>query len=613
MRVGLCRAGLLRAGGLHPIRAGMGRVLLYVGCGYILLVLVSSALFTGPGGLPLLVLAAIVFFLYRSGVLAKLRPQANEPFELARALGSPAARDDGLLSDALGYACRFDEAEGRLAAALPEDPLENEALVEVLAAYLHEPPEARASVEDEYRSRREQLLDWRQRAHLLGSPHGLEDSALRAWLREAQGLDVELSALEAYAADIRHRANAMEGLAEQAVEQATRAGELLTAARAACAALDDARSAEFLSERLDVAEAKRREAWDTLEKGKERPVTALRLADESAALADDVKQRAARIAALPEEIKRRLSELETSIEQVQADLERVHDGFETAAASYAPSCWHEIGGVGHAARRALERARRLRESAARLAGSSDPNQLEHAEREAGEARLAVDDAARLREAIERHLEKLETAAVEGRDLVLRAEQGVDRAWSAVHEHGGRGGENELLQRAADLVQEARAALARPQPDWLTIVELANRGAELAREAQAGRSIPIVNSASPRLALEDAKARAKESRDAAWAEAIVRPATAATAPSLLEAAEDAYQAAVRVEASLGDAPDEGTLKAALAAFEEAERMAAGFSRQVEDPEDARALPREAGDAHSAHTLVWDLKLTRTVRP
>ena len=115
----------------------MGKIMLYVGCGYVLVVLLSSALFTGPGSLPLLVLAGIVAVLYRSGRLRGLRlPTAALP---ARAVGSPPPPDDKALADALRYRRRFDGATRRLTGALPEDPLQNDALVAVLALYLHEP------------------------------------------------------------------------------------------------------------------------------------------------------------------------------------------------------------------------------------------------------------------------------------------------------------------------------------------------------------------------------------------------------------------------------------------------------------------------------------------
>jgi hypothetical protein len=67
----------------------MGKTLLYVGCGYLLLVLLSSALLTGPGSLPVLVLVGIVALLYRSGRLRGLRLQTGEA--PARVLGSPSA------------------------------------------------------------------------------------------------------------------------------------------------------------------------------------------------------------------------------------------------------------------------------------------------------------------------------------------------------------------------------------------------------------------------------------------------------------------------------------------------------------------------------------------
>ena len=590
----------------------MGKILLYAGGGYVVLVLLSSALVTGPSGLPLLTLAAIVFFLYRAGVLDKLLPQGNERVAVAggAAVAAPAA--DRLLADALRYERRFDEAR-RLEAAFPEDPLENAALVSVLGAYLHEPPEERQSVEDEYRRQRERLLALMRKVQRLRSPHGLDTDGLRTWLQDAAELDAGLSAIEAYVAEIQTRAEATEELPQKALEHATRAGDLLATARTTAASAGAGRgSVHALSARLAEAETKHRESWNALKKGEERPLTALRLADEAAALAEDVRQDAARIAALPKDLERRLSELTTSIEQVQTDLARVESEFESAVESYAPSCWHEIGGVGHAARRAVARATRLRESAARRAESASAAELERAAREADEAGLAVADAARLGEAIERHLAKLETAAVDARAHVVGAEQEIDRAWSAVHDEAG-GGNDEVLRRAAELVQQARAGLATAQPDWLTIVELADRGAALARNARVGRSSSTAEAlASRRFALEHAKARAKEARDSAWAQAIVRPATAEAAPALLDATEDTYQAALGAEAAVTGASSPDGITAATAAFEEAERAANAFSRAVEGLEDAPAGQHQAGDVHVAHTLVWDLKVTRTTR-
>ena len=588
----------------------MGKILLSIGAGYVTLVLLSSALFTGVRGLsPLLVVAGIAFVLHRSGRLRSLRPPAAET--VARALGATPQVDSEASADALRHTRRFEEAERRLARALPEDPLNSDALVAVLALYLHEPPEARAGVEDEYRTRREQFVAWRQKAHALGSPRGLEGDDLHAWLQEAEELETELATIEGYAADIQSRADASEGLAEQAIERLTRAGDVLGTARAAATAITEASSAHVLGASLEIANARYQAAWAAMEKGEERPVTAVRLADEAAALGEDVQRRAARISGLPAELDARLQELERSIESLEAGLDHVQDEFRTAAASYAPSCWREIGGFGHAARRDLERARTLHDSAAALARSDEPEDLEQADREAAEAGLAVADAMRLQGAIARHLEKLETAAVEARDVVLRAEQEIDRSWTNVHEAGWDGRENELLHRATGLVQKARDGLAQPKPDWLAIVALAERGFELARNAGAQPSREAAEHRSLRLAIDDAKVRAKDSRDSAWAQAIVRPTTADGAPSLLRAAEDSYQAALRAEASLGESPDEASLEATLTAFEEAQKLAAQFLRAAETLENGQEIPVD-GDARAAQTLVWDIGLTRGAR-
>ena len=193
-------------------------------------------------------------------------------------------------------------------------------------------------------------------------------------------------------------------MTEQALDRLTRAGDAISAAGTPSGSLGDAQSARALSESLADA----------------------------AGLAEDAQRRAARVSELPEEVARRLRELEGAIETLTADLGRVRAEFETAASSYAPSSWREIGGVGQAATQDLERARRLHDSAARVAESGEPDRLERAEHELREASLAVADAARLRQAIEEHLEKLEAAAVEGRAIVLRAEQEIDRAWASVH-------------------------------------------------------------------------------------------------------------------------------------------------------------------------------------
>ena len=226
-------------------------------------------------------------------------------------------------------------------------------------------------------------------------------------------------------------------------------------------------------------------------------------------------------------------------------------------------------------RRDLERARHLHESATRLARSGDPAQLERAEQATREAALAVDDAARLREAIERHLEKLETAAVQARDIVLGAERDVDQALAAVHERDDASGETSFSS-GRPTWSSVRATVFRScsRIGWRSSNSPAAVPSSPARRQAPSRA--VVGLTPLRLAIEDAKARAKESRDSAWAQAIVKPALADRAPSLLRATEDSYRAALSLEASLEESPDEASLEAVVTAFEEAERMASASS-------------------------------------
>jgi hypothetical protein len=557
----------------------MGRVLLYIAGGYVALVLISSALYTGAGGLPLLIVVVIAYFLYRRGMIGKGRAQPSLTFKIDRPDALPAVDHDRNVR-------RLEKAEPRLAAALPADPLESASLVAVLSSYLHEPPEARARLEAEYRERYEQFIEWRGKLRSVESP------------AEAEELASELAELEAYVEQLQERAAEADGLLERAVERATRAGDEVGAAGRELASIDDSARADLLREQLETANTKQRDAWDALEKGRERPLSALRLADEAAEMATDVRRQAAHVKGLPNELGRQLSELRRSIDQASADLERVHEEFDAAADSYAPSCWNEIAGFGHAAQRTLVRARRLHEAAASLARTVDADELERAQQEAAAARDAVADAERLRTAIERHLAKLEAAALDGRDRVIEAEQEIDRTWSAAREAGG-GGADESLQRASELVRQAREGLSAPQPDWLTIVELADRARALARDAHTGAPARVERAEAPDRSLERLQADAKDVRDSAWAKAIVRPEAAEGLRSLLDEAETAYQTALRADAS-----------AAPAAYAEAESLAAAFLREFDSLFESPTDRPGEDSRRPAHTLVWNFEFRRT---
>jgi hypothetical protein len=512
----------------------------------------------------------------------------------------------------LRYRRRFAGASRRLASALPEDPLRSDALVAVLALYLHEPAKERAGIEDEYRNRREEFLVWREEAQRLGSPQELETSDLRSWLEEAERLDSRLSALETYVADIQGRAEGAEGLPHEALERLTRAGDAIGAAATACEAVSDPRSAQALNEALAVAQARYREAWTAVDKGKERPLTAIHLADEAADLAADVQRRAVRITTLPGEIEEQLRDLDTSIEKLGADLEYVREEFETAAASYAPSSWHEIGGFGRAAKRDLERARQLHESAARLAQSDDPAQLERAEQRLGRPSWPW--------TTRRGSEKRSS--------------GISRSWRRPPSRPARScfRPNRTWTRhwppsRNAMVQGVRTSFSGGRPILLNARAMAFR--VRSRIGSRSSSSQAAAPSSPARQLGHPRERSWAWPRCAWPSRTQRrgPRSRATRPGARQSSsrqqrtarrpssgrpKNSYRAALSLEAALGETPDEGSLEAVAAAFEEAERMAVGFLRAAKSVEVDGAKPDVGQDARPAHALVWSLDLSRTAR-
>lgn len=312
-------------------------------------------------------------------------------------------------------------------------------------------------------------------------------------------------------------------------------------------------------------------------------MTARRLAAEATELAAAVQEEAARVAALPGDVRHRLQELGSALEHMREELDLVEAEVRSAATSYAVSSWREIGGVGNAAREAVERAARLHDAAAE---DAEALHLERAARALEDADAALAEAERLRGAIRAHLDKLETAALEARERVVSAEKEVD---------GAQGREpDERVERAAELVREARAKLESERPDWLAIVELSDRAAELARGAAAPE--PAAHDRS----IAEAKARAEEARETALAWAIVAPAAAEHEHALLEEANQFFR----------EASDDPTERA-IERFAAAEQAAEAFTARVQ----ARRGPKGSRDDAApqlGHALVWDLAVRFSTR-
>ena len=545
----------------------MGRIIAYLVVAYVAFVLFMTLLLSARLLLFLLLLLVFLFFRFRRGSWARYVHELEGP----RALPwSRRELEPGPPPSATGRELqRLRGAAERLGREFPENRLENAALVSVLALYTHEPAEERERVEQEFDSWRDRFVAWRQRLADFG---GAGDPT---------ALEEERAALEAYVDELRRRAAEADELPQRALDEVTRAGALIEAARAACAGVSESSP---LVERLDAAVAKHAEAWGAVGGEASRPMTARRLAAEATELAGAVQEEAVRVAALPGDVRHRLQELGPALEHMREELDLVEAEVRSAATSYAVSSWREIGGVGNAAREAVERAARLHAAAAEEAGS---RHLERAARALDDAEAALAEAERLRGAIDAHLRKLETAALEARERVVSAEKEVDRA---------QGREpDERVERAAELVREARAKLEGERPDWLAIVELSDRAAELARGAGAAPE-PAADDRS----VAEARARAEEARETALAWAIVAPAAAEHEHALLEEANQLFR----------EASDDPTERA-IERFAAAEQAAEAFTARVQ----ARRGPkggREEAAPQLGHALVWDLAVRFSTR-
>ena len=102
-----------------------------------------------------------------------------------------------------------------------------------------------------------------------------------------------------------------------------------------------------------------------------------------------------------------------------------------------------------------------------------------------EAFAALDEAGALAARVAEHLDRLEQAALEGRERLLAAEKEIDEAWAELAGRPGTDRGAELLERAGELANEARSQLDEAKPDWLKVSELADRSLALARRAQVG--------------------------------------------------------------------------------------------------------------------------------
>ena len=381
----------------------------------------------------------------------------------------------------------FDELR-RLEERLPADPLESRTVVGAWSIHLHD-PEATERLRSTYAAMRGAVADARAGLEAAG-PGGAEERArrLEARLGEVQDYVRALDLVAQHEPELVQTAIAEHAQAQSAVERA--------------------RELHVPVDELLAADAKLQGARTALRRAEERPLDALRLAEEAEQLADHAANASARRAELPSAVASARDELEAA----RASL--------TAAAERHPSA-------------ALAEVRGLPALAA-----------EHLERGSVEPALAM-----IRR-VEAHLVALERAAATARPLLEAAEEAVDEALT--RRVAG-------AERAAALTAAARAELDREKPDWLEIVGLVDRARRLLDGAPA--SVP----SSPQDVLP-ARDRARTARDEVWAWALTAGPKAELARVVAEEIDGMLEAADRAETD-GDAAQARALYVRAAATAE----------------------------------------------
>lgn len=184
-----------------------------------------------------------------------------------------------------GYEKHFDEAERALEARLPDNALDNPAMVELLSAYGSDADDAEA-VRELYAQLRRRFSEWCEEFESLHEQNetgafGLPDEFAQRYAdldRRLSQLLADVRQLEARAADIRDDTeDPLDKIAEGALK--------LEQAKAKAAHAFGNKIPDAIASKLALAATKLSEARAAIAAGAERPLEAVRLAQEVCALA----------------------------------------------------------------------------------------------------------------------------------------------------------------------------------------------------------------------------------------------------------------------------------------------------------------------------------------
>jgi hypothetical protein len=293
----------------------------------------------------------------------------------------------------------LDRRVRALQARLPLDPLESDAIVNAWSVHAGDAA-ADARLRREY-------------AEVRGSVEDVQ-RALEAGAGRSERLQAKLDHVEAYLRAVDLLAENEPELVGQAISEHAEARSLVD-------------GAGLPVERLLAADAKLQGAREALRRDGERPVDAIRLANEAEQVVVDARDQAA----------------------LEERLEAAASALHVAEARHAPAALAETRGLPDAARGQLDRGA-LRAAHATL------------------------------DLLEAHLAALERAAVSARPRLEAAEEAVDAAFA-------RG--DEAAPRASELAKQARSELEADRPDWLEIDALADRALRMV-DAQPALDAPL---------------------------------------------------------------------------------------------------------------------------
>jgi hypothetical protein len=190
-----------------------------------------------------------------------------------------------------GYEQRFTEAERALESKLPENALDNPALVELLSAYEHDADDAEA-IRRLYAQLQQRFSEWREEFDRL---HALNEAGAvglpERFAERYDDLDRQLLQLLADVKRLERRAAEIGRVLEDPLDQIAEGALMLEQAEATCARAFGSKIPDELSAKLKLGRQKLVAARAAIAAGAERPLDAVRHAQEACALARAVQRR----------------------------------------------------------------------------------------------------------------------------------------------------------------------------------------------------------------------------------------------------------------------------------------------------------------------------------